>query len=182
MLGAWVAVIGVVAGAAVLGGAPSTDEPASSQAAIASPAASARVSPSTAVTTSSAASASATGLLRLFEPGDGLVTSQELLVRGATAESVDHLTVILESSGRKALSMSTIEAASPFTLTLPIPVQRDGTELNVRVIAYDARGIPVDVVGRQVVIGPYVPRSIGGDGFVGGIVFDASWEQRRGDP
>ncbi len=176
-MGAWVAAIGVVAGAAVLGGSSSSREPARSQAAVASPVASTRV-----LLPSAGTASSATGLLRLFEPGDGLVTSQELLVRGTTDATVDHLTVILESSGRKALSMSTIEAGSPFTLTLPIPVQRDGTELNVRVIAYDARGIPVDVIGRQVVIGPYVPRSIGGDGFVGGIVFDASWEQRRGDP
>jgi hypothetical protein len=171
-----VAVVGVVAGAAVLGGS-SSGVPTSSQAEIASPEAESSTARSSAV-----AFESATGRLRLFEPGEGLVTSQELLVRGSTDEGVDHLTVTLESIGRKALSMSTIEAASPFTLTMAIPVGRDGTRLRVRVIAYDATGIPVDVIGREVTIGPYVPRSIGGDGFIGGIVFGSSWDDRRGDP
>jgi hypothetical protein len=168
----------VVAGAAALGS--SATGGAKPSAAIASPAGDGSLKAAVGAVTGSAIAEPRR--LVLFQPSDGLVTTRELLVSGSVVDEADRLAIILESRGAKPLSMTTVAAESPFSVTLPIPIHRDGTPLNVRVIAYDVDGQPIDVVGRQVIIGPYVPRSIGGDGFIGGIVFGSSWDERRGDP
>ena len=116
-----------------------------------------------------------------------LITSEDLVVRGSATTDVDRIAIILESigtpaTGTKLLSITSVAPGPGFNVTLPIPVGRDSTPMTVRVIAYDAAGIPVDVVGRRVIIGPRTPRTIGGDGLVGGIVFDSSWEDRVGGP
>jgi hypothetical protein len=67
-----------------------------------------------------------------------------------------------------------------FLVTLPLVGPRDGGTMTLQVVAYDGHGLPLDVVRRQIVIGPVIRRVVGADGLLGGIAIGTPMSERDG--
>lgn len=127
-------------------------------------------------------------VLRDPPANDAVVTTQDLVVSGYLTTGMGPVRVGLASRNGKALAFRTVEPtvigrvngdSSPtFLVALPLLGPRDGSPMTVQVIAYDRHGIPLDVVRRQVVIGPVGRRVVGADGLLGGIAIGTPISER----
>lgn len=106
----------------------------------------------------------------------------ELVVAGYLLREASHLRVIVETSRNKPIAVEAVallgtqrpeDPMSPFAVTLPLADPPEGERLIIHVIVYDRDGLPSDVLRRRVLIGPRVPRIIGEDGLMGGLVLPA---------
>jgi hypothetical protein len=52
--------------------------------------------------------------------------------------------------------------------------------MTIQVIAYDRHGIPLDVIRREVILGPVTRRVVGADGLLGGIAIGTPMSERDG--
>ena len=117
-------------------------------------------------------------VIRLWVPAyDGaVVTTRALVVSGTVSAGTGPVRIGLGSGSGKALAFETIEPPAErgdrphaFAVELPAGGPRPGGTMTVQVIAYDDSGIPIDVVRRQVVLGP-IERTVGGeDGVMGAL-------------
>jgi hypothetical protein len=111
-----------------------------------------------------------------------IVRPTDLVVVGHLRDGTGPVRVIVETSRNKPLAMQQVEptpgtgvdAPRRFAATMAVGDRREGERLIIHVIAYDAAGVPVEVLRRRVVVGPHEPWVIGEDGLMGGIAFPSS--------
>jgi hypothetical protein len=111
-----------------------------------------------------------------------IVRPTDLVVVGHLRDGAGPVRVIVETSRNKPLAMQEVEptpgtgadAPRRFAATMAVGDRREGERLIIHVIAYDAAGVPVEVLRRRVVVGPDEPWIIGEDGLMGGIAFPSS--------
>jgi hypothetical protein len=186
---AWLGVLVIVAGLAVMGGQDSdaTREVASRPSATdQGPAPGAASAGATAATTQ----APPERVIVLRDPpmDDALITTHDLVVSGYLTSGMGPVRVGLASRNGKALAFRTVEPtvigrvhgdSSPsFLVALPLIGPRDGSPMTIQVIAYDRHGIPLDVIRREVILGPVTRRVVGADGLLGGIAIGTPMSER----
>lgn len=120
------------------------------------------------------------GVIVLRRPwvGGGPVRSRDLVVSGHLVAGTGPVSAIVSTATGERIAARTVgpltvgrpsDDPNPvFMMTVPLGDPRPSGELQLRVVAYDLAGRPVDVVRRWIVVGPLVRRAIGEDGLVGG--------------
>jgi hypothetical protein len=121
---------------------------------------------------------------------DAIVTTRDVVVSGYLTSGMGPVRVGLASRNGKALAFRTVEPtvigrvkgdSNPtFLVTLPLAGPRDGGTMTIQVVAYDEHGLPLDVVRRQVIVGPVIRRVVGADGLLGGIAIGTPISERNG--
>jgi hypothetical protein len=189
---AWLGALVIVAGVAVMGGqnGDATREVASRPSATDQGPAQAAVQAATAGATATTTQAPPERVIVLRDPpmDDALVTTHDLVVSGYLTSGMGPVRVGLASRNGKALAFRTVEPtvigrvngdSSPsFLVALPLVGPRDGSPMTIQVIAYDRHGIPLDVIRREVILGPVTRRVVGADGLLGGIAIGTPMSER----
>jgi hypothetical protein len=169
----------MVVGVALVGAHGTTSERAT--VAVASP-----EPPATAVTPAPQAER----VLVLREPREGraIITTRDLVVSGYLTSGTGPIRVGLASRNGKALAFRSVEPtvigrpagdSNPsFVVALPLSGPRDGSPITIQVVAYDRHGVPLDVVRREVILGPVARRVVGADGLLGGIAIGTPISER----
>jgi hypothetical protein len=129
-------------------------------------------------------------VLRDPPANDAIITTRDVVVSGYLTSGMGPVRVGLASRNGKALAFRTVEPtvigrvegdSNPtFLVTLPLAGPRDGGTMTLQVVAYDRLGLPLDVVRRQIVIGPVIRRVVGADGLLGGIAIGTPISERDG--
>jgi hypothetical protein len=187
---AWLGALVIVAGVAVMGGqnGDATREVASRPSA--TDQGPAQAAASTGATTAATTQAPPERVIVLRDPpvNDALITTHDLVVSGYLTSGMGPVRVGLASRNGKALAFRTVEPtvigrvngdSSPsFLVALPLVGPRDGSPMTIQVIAYDRHGIPLDVIRREVILGPVTRRVVGADGLLGGIAIGTPMSER----
>jgi hypothetical protein len=189
---AWLGALVIVAGVAVMGGlnGDATREVASRPSATDQGPAHAAAQAATAGATATTTQAPPERVIVLRDPpmDHALITTHDLVVSGYLTSGMGPVRVGLASRNGKALAFRTVEPtvigrvngdSSPsFLVALPLVGPRDGSPMIIQVIAYDRHGIPLDVIRREVILGPVTRRVVGADGLLGGIAIGTPMSER----
>jgi hypothetical protein len=183
VVGAWIALLGVVVGAGVLGrgGEPRAPDGAGPSARTAVDAS----APAGSLVARAFASAVAPPImperLTMTIPAarNVTVTSAAVDIAGTLDGEPGRVVVTLESRGSQLLDSRTVLVRDGrFHAAFDLPNPRPGGRMFVSVVLLAADGTPLEAIRRPIVSGPLTPRSLGADGLVGGIVFGTPMSER----
>jgi hypothetical protein len=166
VVGAWIALLGLVVGAGVLGRGGEEPMRATGDASARPDQAQAHVLPASRPRRSERLAMTVPAARNVS------VTTKAVDVAGTLDGGAGRVVVTLESRGSQLLDSRVLSVVDGrFHASFDLPNPRPGGRMFVSAVLLAPDGVPLEAIRRPIVSGPLSPRTLGEDGLVGGIVF-----------